>query len=132
MRLIFLILGIAFGFVLIQSGVSNYDVIRDMFLVRSFHLYGVLAIAVALTFLTFRVIKRFGIRSLVGGNDIDMSVGKPGLPHIAGGLIAGCGWAITGACPGPALALIGFGSLAGIFIAFGILLGVYFYGVWQS
>jgi len=31
--------------------------------------------------------------------------------HIYGGLLFGCGWAFTGACPGPMFAQIGTGAL---------------------
>jgi len=113
---------------LIKSGVSNYDVIREMFLLRSIHLYGVLGVAVGLTFAAYFIIKILKVKSLIKKEVIDMSVEPFGKKHIIGGLLAGSGWALTGACPGPALALIGFGTLPGIFIALGIFAGVYVFG----
>ena len=65
---------------------------------------------------------------MIGNQEIDMQVTPLSRKHVWGGLIAGTGWAITGACPGPALAQIGFGSLAGLFTAAGIFIGVYLYG----
>lgn len=132
LRIFYLIMGVAFGYVLIMSGVSNYDVIRDMFLFRSIHLYGVLAIGVGIAFVGVQLMRLGKVRALLTGEKIDMSVDKPSSRHIIGGLLAGFGWALTGACPGPALAQIGFGTLAGFFTVVGIFLGIYLYGYEQS
>ena len=125
-------LGVCFGFILIKSGVSNYDVIRDMFLVRSWHLYGVLCIAVGTTFLLTLAIKKFKVKALLTHEPIDLSVRVLTKDNIIGGLIGGLGWALTGACPGPALAQIGFGTLSGLFTVIGIFIGVYAHGVRQT
>ena len=132
MRWLFLLLGICFGFILIKSGVSNYDVIRDMFLFRSWHLYGVLAVAVGTAFSLTLLLKRLQARALLTGEPIDMSVKTLSRNHLYGGLICGLGWAITGACPGPALAQIGFGTLAGLFTLIGVFVGTYLFGVQQK
>ena len=131
-RLTFLLLGIAFGYILIKSGVSNYDVIRDMFLLQSWHLYGVLATAVVTAFLLNLILKRLQTRAILTGQPIDMSVKTLSKNHLYGGLICGLGWAITGACPGPALAQVGFGTMAGVFTMVGVFLGTYLYGVRQK
>ena len=128
MRIFFLLAGTAFGYVLILSGVSNYDVIRDMFLMQSIHLYGVLAIAVGISFLLVFLLKKLKIKALLTGEAIDYSNEPLDRNHIIGGLLAGAGWALTGACPGPALAQIGFGTLAGLFTVAGILAGTIAYG----
>ena len=132
MRWLFLLLGICFGFILIKSGVSNYDVIRDMFLFRSWHLYGVLAVAVGTVFSLTLLLKRLQVKALLTGEPIDMSVKTLTRNHLYGGLICGLGWAITGACPGPALAQIGFGTLAGLFTLVGVFLGTYLFGIRQQ
>ena len=131
-RIFFLVAGVAFGYVLIVSGVSNYDVIREMFLLTSFHLYGVLMVAVGIAFVVMQVLHRLKVKSLLTGQPIDMTRERPGREHVIGGLIAGAGWSLTGACPGPALAQIGFGTLAGLFTVIGIFLGVYLFGRLRS
>jgi uncharacterized protein len=125
-RVLFLILGTAFGYILIRAGVSSYDVIRDMFLLRSWHMYGVLGVAVPISFLLVQLWKKFGRRPLMGG-ETDWSIEKVSRKHVIGGLLSGAGWALTGACPGPALAILGYGLLSGIFIVGGIFLGTYVY-----
>ena len=132
MKLIFLLSGIVFGFILIKSGVSNYDVIRDMFLLRSIHLYGVLGGAVPFAFVGIFILKKLQVKALLNNEPIDFSVEKLTKNSIIGGLLGGTGWAITGACPGPAIALIGYGTLSGIFIVAGSVLGTYLYGLQVS
>ena len=131
-RSAFLLFGICFGYILIKSGVSNYDVIREMFLFQSFHLYGVLGVAVTTTFLANLLIKRTKIKALLTGHSIDMSVKEVSKKQLYGGLTCGVGWAMTGACPGPALAQIGYGSLAGIFTIIGVFIGVYLFAIQQK
>lgn len=131
-RSFFLVAGIAFGYVLIMSGVSNYDVIRDMFLMRSIHLYGVLAIAVGLSFMGVQLLKRLRFRSLLTGAEINTDREPASRVHVIGGLLSGFGWALTGACPGPALAQVGFGTMAGLFTVTGIFIGIFAYGTIQG
>ena len=131
-RVFFLLAGVAFGYVLIMSGVSNYDVIRDMFLMRSIHLYGVLAIAVGLSFVGVQLLRKIHFRSVLTGMEINTEREPPSRAHVVGGLLSGFGWALTGACPGPALAQIGFGTLAGLFTVTGIFVGIYAFGSLQA
>ena len=124
LRLVFLLLGTAFGYILIRAGVSNYDVIRDMFLLRSWHMYGVLGIAVPVSFICVQLWKRWGKKPLLA-EETDWSIEKVSKNQVIGGLISGAGWALTGACPGPALAILGYGLYSGAFIVLGIFLGTY-------
>ncbi|MBX3723538.1 MAG: YeeE/YedE family protein [Turneriella sp.] len=126
LRFVFLILGTAFGYILIRAGVSSYDVIRDMFLLKSWHMYGVLGIAVPVSFLGIQLWKKLRRQPLLGG-ETEWNVEKLSKNHVVGGLISGAGWALTGACPGPALAILGYGLYSGAFIVLGIFLGTYVY-----
>lgn len=132
LRVFFLGAGVLFGYVLMRSGTAHYDVIQDMFLFKSIHMYGLLAVAVGLSFIAVQLLKKFKVKALLTGQEIDMSVEKPTRDHVVGGLLSGFGWALTGACPGPALAQVGYGTLAGIFTVAGIFLGVYVYGRRQA
>jgi uncharacterized membrane protein YedE/YeeE len=126
LRLVFLLLGTLFGYVLIRAGVSSYDVIRDMFLLKSFHMYGVLGVAVPVSFLCVQFWKKVGAKPLLA-DETDWSMEKLSRRHVIGGLISGAGWALTGACPGPALAILGYGLLSGAFIVIGIFAGTWFF-----
>ncbi len=46
---------------------------------------------------------------------------------IAGGLVFGVGWAITGACPTLALVMIGGGQIAAFATLIGVLIGTWVY-----
>jgi len=124
LRAVFLILGLAFGYILIRAGVSSYDVIRDMFLLKSWHMYGVLGVAVPVSFIFVQLWKKFNAKPLLGGTT-EWKNEKLTKDQAIGGLISGAGWALTGACPGPALAILGYGLYSGAFIVVGVLIGTY-------
>lgn len=126
-NIFFLFAGTCFGFILIMSGVSNYDVIFDMFLFKSFHMYGLLGTAVGIAFIVTQFLNRMKWKGLLTGEQISFERLKPAKEHIIGGIIAGLGWGFTGACPGPALAQLGYGTLSGLFTIIGIFIGVYVY-----
>jgi len=75
LRVVFLLLGTTFGYILIRAGVSSYDVIRDMFLLKSWHMYGVLGVAVPVSFIGVQLWKKFGGKPLLGG-ETDWSIEK--------------------------------------------------------
>jgi len=116
--------GVLFGFVLSRVGATDFNAISGMFTLTDLHLFGVIGTAVALTALGFWAFKRGVIRRKGGG--VASLQAKPvtkGL--IAGGLLFGMGWALTGTCPGTALAQIGEGHFAGLFTFAGVLLGAW-------
>jgi len=52
-----------------------------------------------------------------------------GVRYIAGGTIFGLGWALTGACPGPLVAVIGSGMPVMIVAFASALTGTWVYGL---
>lgn len=100
LRLFYLLAGVAFGFVLIYSGVSNYNVLYDMFLFRSFHMYGLLGVAVGLSFVGVQILKKLKWKSVITGQDLKFETLMPTRAHVIGGLISGAGWGLTGPCLG--------------------------------
>ena len=50
-----------------------------------------------------------------------------GIRYLAGGTIFGLGWALTGACPGPLVALVGAGVPAMIVVVCAALAGTWTY-----
>lgn len=117
-------LGMLFGFVLSRVGATDYDAISGMFMLTDLHLVGVIATAVAVTALGFAYARRTRMR---GSGGVPLAiVAKPMKPGVIwGGLLFGAGWALTGACPGTALAQLGEGTMAGGFTILGILAGAY-------
>lgn len=105
----YLLIGSWFGILLTKSEAASWFRIQEMFRFQSFHMYGIIGLAVAVGILFLFIIKKFKIKSL-NGETID-PIKKPVQfkSNLIGGFIFGLGWALTGACPGPIYSLIGNG-----------------------
>jgi uncharacterized protein len=123
-----LVFGIGFGFVLGWSRLTDYDVIRDMLLLRKLDVFLLMGAAVATAAIAVRLLRANGVRSLVGRQAISWTVTQPTRNHFVGALIFGAGWAISGTCPGPVAAQLGRGQLAALFTLAGIFSGVALFG----
>lgn len=107
----FLVSGLLFGVIMIKSEVLSWFRIQEMFHLESFHMYGVIGMAVVTAMISVFLLKHFRVKTLQGEPIIyDKKSFNKG--QIYGGLIFGIGWAITGACPGPLLAQVGSGATA--------------------
>lgn len=124
----YLVIGILFGIVLVKSEVISWFRIQEMFRFQSFHMYGVIGVAVLVGIISVQLIKRFQIRS-VNGEKIDLTPKTFTKGNIIGGVLFGLGWALTGACPGPIYSLIGSGYLVYAVVLLSAVLGVFAYGV---
>ena len=125
----YLVAGILFGFVAVRSEIISWYRIQEMFRFQSFHMYGVIGSAVLVAALSLWLVKRFEITSL-GGEAIAPAPKAPTyIRYSVGGTLFGLGWALTGACPGPILALIGAGLPAFLVVLVGAVLGTHVYGL---
>lgn len=126
---LFLILGIIFGIVLSKTEVISWYRIQEMFLFKSFHMYGVIGSAIVTGMVLIALAKKFGWKNN-RGQKMFFKVKEPGLKkYIFGGIIFGIGWSIAGACPGPMFVLLGSGFTIFIPIILSALLGTLFYGI---
>ena len=124
-----LAIGVYFGIVLLKSEVASWWRIQEMFHFEAVHMYGIMGIAVALGALTVWLVQRLGLHS-VSGERIDLRAKPPEYrAQLLGGIVFGCGWALTGACPGPMYALIGAGYLPMLVVLLSAIAGTYFYGI---
>ena len=120
------IVGLIFGLGLIVSGMTDpsrvlafLDFAGDWDPVLAL----VMASAIAVALPAYSYYKRHGM--LMGGN-------AHALPEtrtitrslIAGSAIFGIGWGLSGICPGPAVVLVGNGSLPGIIFTVGMVAGI--------
>lgn len=125
----FLFIGIYFGIVLIKSEVISWFRIQEMFLFHSIHMYGIIGIAVITGMISVFLIKKFSVKSISGETiNLDKKTGFP-KAELFGGILFGFGWAITGACPGPLYALVGYGHYIMIIPLISAILGVFVYGI---
>ena len=122
-------LGCLFGIVLIESEVVSWFRIQEMFRFQSFHMYGIICSAIVTAALSLALLKRAGVRTL-GGEPISIppkTLGR-GYRYWIGGTLFGVGWALTGACPGPLVALTGNGMSVYAVAALSALAGTWCYG----
>ena len=130
--LAYLVLGTLFGVVLIKAEIVSWFRIQEMFRFHSFHMYGIIGSALAVAASSVALIRRFKLRAL-SGDDVmipprEMGTGRR---YLFGGTIFGVGWALTGACPGPLVALIGAGVSIFIVALLAAVGGTWLYGVFR-
>jgi uncharacterized membrane protein YedE/YeeE len=127
--IIYLILGVFFGIVLYKSEAASWFRIYEMFQFKSFHMYGIIASAIAVGIVIIQIIKRRNVKSIFG-DQIKIEAKEKGFKrYLIGGTIFGLGWALAGACPGPMYVLIGSGYLPVLVVLISAIVGTYLYGV---
>lgn len=124
----YLVFGVVFGIVLIKSEVISWFRIQEMFRLQSFHMFGVIGSAVAVGALSVFLIKKFKVKS-IQGEEIILPQKTFNKGQIYGGLIFGFGWAMTGACPGPLFAQLGYGAMATSVTILMAIAGTWVYGL---
>jgi uncharacterized membrane protein YedE/YeeE len=126
----YFVLGGAFGFVLVEAEVVSWFRIQEMFRFESFHMYGIIGTAVVTAALSLVAIGRLGVRD-AAGQPLALQPKKvgSGVRYLAGGTIFGLGWALTGACPGPLIALVGSGVSVMLVAVLSALAGTWTYGL---
>ncbi len=128
-QLKFILSGIVFGIILTKSEAVSWFRIQEMFRFDSFHMYGIIGSAIVIGIIGIQLIKR------KNGLDIDKnpiqfdSKERSVTRYLAGGIIFGLGWAMTGACPGPMFSLLGQGFGSMIIVISGAVLGTFIYGI---
>lgn len=125
--LLYVAFGTAFGWVLSRSGAADYDYIQGMFLFTELQLYGIIGTAVAVTAPGLWWLKRRGTTASGAALRVKPKPRHPG--NVAGGVLFGVGWSITGMCPGPILVNIGEGKLYALGALAGALAGAALFGV---
>ncbi len=119
-----LAIGIVFGVVLSWSGMTSPDVIREGLLFQSSYLFLFFAGAVSTAFVGLWLLRRRAPRALLTGEPVQWDTIKPERRHIAGSLIFGIGWGVSGACPGPIATQLGQGIAWGVPTTIGLVLGI--------
>lgn len=125
----YLLVGFVFGIVLTKSEAVSWYRIYEMFQFQSFHMYGIISVAIATGLIGIQLMKRKNLKD-IKGSQINIPDKEPGSARYwIGGLIFGLGWALAGACPGPIFILIGAGFWPLVFVLVGALVGTFIYGV---
>jgi uncharacterized membrane protein YedE/YeeE len=126
--------GLVLGILFVKSEVLSWYRIQEMFRFQSFHMYGVIAGALAVAAVSLHLIRRFEVRAWNGEAIVipQKSATSHGTRYWAGGIIFGLGWALLGACPGPMFALAGAGVTAITIAIASAMAGTWVYGALQS
>lgn len=125
----YLLVGFLFGIVLTKSEAVSWYRIYEMFQFQSFHMYGIIGVAVVTGIIGIQIIKRNNIKD-IQGKPIIIADKEPGsFRYWVGGLFFGLGWALVGACPGPIFILIGAGFWSVAVILLGAMIGTFLYGL---
>lgn len=106
--------GLLFGFGLSRIGFADFAEVHAMFVFEDLRLLLAFAGGVALTMIGLFVLARMSAmprRSLHPGS-------------VAGGVLFGAGWAVTGACPSIVLVQLGQGQVAALATLAGVIAGV--------
>jgi hypothetical protein len=125
----YLFVGFVFGIVLTKSEAVSWYRIYEMFQFQSFHMYGIMGVAVATGLAGIQIIKRNKLNSIKGQPIQILDKEKGSTRYWIGGVFFGLGWALVGSCPGPIFILIGAGFFPVLLVLFGALIGTFIYGL---
>ncbi len=129
-----LLSGMVFGFGLILAGMANpakvlafLDLAGPWDPSLAFVMGGAILVGlVAFTIAKKRTLSLLGLQMhLPTSRTIDKRL-------VLGSLIFGIGWGIAGICPGPALVLLGIGSLKAIVFIVAMLMGMWLFALWDN
>ncbi len=122
--LVFLAIGVAFGYILELSGFGNSTKLAAQFYFRDLTVLKVMFGAIVTAMVLMFTMIGLGILdyNLVWVNPTYLGSG------IVGGLIMGVGFIIGGFCPGTSLAAAATGKIDGMFFVGGVLGGIFVFG----
>ena len=125
----YIFVGFIFGIVLTKSEAVSWYRIYEMFMFQSFHMYGIIMVAIITGVTGIQIIKRNNLKNIDKQLLEIADKEKGSFRYWIGGMFFGLGWALVGCCPGPIFILIGAGFLPVFLVLFGALLGTFIYGV---
>ena len=125
----FLLVGFFFGIVLTKCEAVSWYRIYEMFQFQSFHMYGIIGVAIFTGVIGIQIIKRKNLKDIDGLPIEILDKEKGSIRYWIGGTLFGLGWALVGSCPGPIFILIGAGFMSVGVILIGALLGTFLYGL---
>ena len=118
--------GMAFGFLLVAAGVHRYEVILGALLLRDPYVFLLMGSAVATAAPLLYLLRRRGWVTPLGG-PLNLPKEPVSRANFAGSAVFGAGWAVTGSCPGPALASVAGGNIVGAWVMGGLFTGIWLY-----
>jgi uncharacterized membrane protein YedE/YeeE len=130
----YLFAGTGLGVLFVQSDVLSWYRIQEMFRFQSFHMFGVIGVAVSVASIGQWLVRRIGSKTLAGHPVVvaDKACTPSNARYWGGGFVFGLGWALLGACPGPIFTLIGTGEIVYVVPLAAAVAGTYTYAALQE
>jgi uncharacterized membrane protein YedE/YeeE len=122
MKLVGLLVGAVFGFVIAASGLSRYETIHGALLFQDLHMYFTMFSAIATAAPLLWLLRRRRWQT-PAGERVTITQAPIQRHHVMGGLLFGSGWGIAGTCPAPVLAMTVGGGVLGVFVIGGLVAG---------
>lgn len=113
--------GLFLGFVLSRIGFSSWDEVHAMFTFADMRMFFAFCFGVAVLFVIWRVLGK------VTGAEWPARRIHPGT--VAGGVLFGIGWAVSGSCPSIALVQLGEAQFGALATLGGVFAGNFLYSV---
>ena len=118
-----LLFGAGFGFVLAAANLHEYDTIHKMLRLEEIDVFLLMGGAIGTSLPLLWWLERRRANTVIGG-PLLLSRSKPRREHVVGGALFGVGWAVSGTCPAPALVMLVSGAgLAAVTIT-GLFVGL--------
>jgi uncharacterized membrane protein YedE/YeeE len=128
----YILVGFIFGIVLTKAEAVSWYRIYEMFHFQSFHMYGIIGVAVATGLIGIQLIKIKKLKDIDGNPIYIQDKEKGNIRYWIGGILFGLGWALVGACPGPIFILLGAGVLSIGLVLLGAVFGTFLYGLFKD
>ncbi|MFB6178311.1 MAG: YeeE/YedE family protein [Halorientalis sp.] len=120
--------GLIFGFGLGYSHMARPEVVLDFLQFQDLGLLFVMGGAAVVSGLTIMTASRLRGRAPLTGQEYARRLKSFDRNVIAGGVIFGVGWGLSGICPGAAYASVGIGNFPILWAIGGMFLGAYVQG----
>jgi uncharacterized membrane protein YedE/YeeE len=123
MNLFTFLIGLAFGFLIVAAGLSDYTVIHDMLLLREPDVFLLMGSSFAVAMPLLWILRRRRWKTPLAG-ELKLNRVEIERKHVYGGALFGAGWATAGTCPGPAIGMTVSGGVLGIVVMAGLGSGI--------
>jgi uncharacterized membrane protein YedE/YeeE len=116
------LVGVGFGVVLAAARLNEYDTIHRMLLLQELDVFLLMGSAIGTAAPLLWWLRRRRWRTPWNGElQVQQEPVKRG--NVLGAVVFGAGWAVTGACPGPALVMTATGAVMGLPLMAGLVAG---------
>lgn len=122
-KVVGLLFGAGFGFVLAAANLHEYNTIHNMLLLKEFDVFLLMGAAIGTSLPLLWFFERRHTRTALAG-ELALSRSRPQRHHVIGGILFGIGWSVSGTCPAPALVMLVSGAGLAILTIVGLFVGL--------